>query len=262
MLPSPFAAIMHPLFKSAKPPSPPPRYPVAAKVPEIEDANLAALYYGQRMGGDFYDFIRVGPRRVLFGLLDVAGRFQENCEIISSAQETFRTRGPELLGGPDINEADGMTELCLELNRVVLKNVNGIRACPAFAGCYNEDLGVVCYFNAGHTPGLLRDETGVIELPATGLPLGLFSHATSDARMVALDPSAVLMLVSRGIVEAKCKGEELGLERLKENFQKTTAATAKEFCLTVLDQVKEFMCTPPTHDDVTAMALMRNAKAV
>ena len=78
--------------------------------------------------------------------------------------------------------------------------------------------------------------------------------------MVAMEPGAVLLLASRGIVEAKCKGEEMGLPRLKEIFQDTTAASAKEHCLTVLDQVQEFMCTPPTHDDVTALALLRSNK--
>lgn len=249
---------MRSFFKSEKP-LPPVPFPVSAKVPEINDAELAAVYYGQRMGGDFYDFIRVAPNRILFGLLDVAGRFEENRGIISATQETFRTRGAELFAGQDINESESMTELYIELNRTVLSK-GGLRACPAFAGCYNEDLGVICYFNGGHTPGLVRDATGVSELPATGLPLGLFSHATCDALMVALDPSAVILLASRGVVEAKCKGEELGIPKLKENFQGTTAATAKEHCITVLDQVKEFMCTPPTHDDVTALALLRAAK--
>ncbi len=247
---------MRSFFKSVKPALPAP-FPVSATVPALTEAELAAVYYGQRMGGDFYDFIRVAPNRVLFGLLDVAGRFEENRGIITATQETFRTRGVELFSRPEINEAEAMTELYIELNRTVLGKT-GLRACPAFAGCYNEDLGVVCYFNGGHTPGLVRDGTGVTELPATGLPLGLFSHATCDALMVALDPSAVMLLVSRGIVEAKCKGEEMGMPKLKGIFQGTSAASAKEHCLTIIDKVQEFMCTPPTHDDVTALALLRS----
>jgi serine phosphatase RsbU (regulator of sigma subunit) len=247
------------LFHSEEKPKLPPRNPVASKVPELDDAELAALYYGQRMGGDFYDFIRVSPNRVLFGLLDVAGRFELNSGIISATQDVFRKRGAELFGNPDINEADSMAELSLELNRTVIASGTSLHACPAFVGCYNEDLGLICYVNAGHTPGLVRDGKGISELPATGLPLGLFSHATSESKMVALEPGAILLLVSRGIVESKCKGEEMGMDKLKEDFQKTTASTAKEHCLSVLDKVKEYMCAPPTHDDVTALALLRNA---
>ena len=138
-----------------------------AEVPELHAAQLAAAYYGERQGGDLHDFVRVTPNRVLFGLLDMAGRLEENSAIVSAAQQTFRTRSQELFSAEDVNEADAMAELCLELNRAIMAAEGGIRSCPAFAGCYNEDLGTICYFNAGHTPGLLRDLSGITELSAT-----------------------------------------------------------------------------------------------
>jgi len=237
------------------------RDPVEAQVPELEDANIAAVYYGQRMGGDLYDFIRVGPTRVLFGLLDVAGRVEENREIVAAAQATFRSTGAERFAEDDVNPAEAMIEVCLQVNRTILKAAGRTCSCPAFAGCYDESLGTVVYFNAGHTPGLVRDNAGVSELPATGLPLGLFSHTTCDASTVFLSQGAALLLVSRGIVEAKCGNEELGLDSVKKGFRETTAANSKELCLSVLDRVKQFMCVPPTHNDVTALALFRTNAA-
>jgi phosphoserine phosphatase RsbU/P len=244
----------------------PVRDPVQATAPDLKGANLSAVYYGQRMGGDFYDFLRVSPTRILFGLLDVAGRLEDNHEIISAAQNTFRTSGAELFAGEDINESEAMVELCLRMNRTILQTAGRVHSSPAFAGCYDERLGTVCYFNAGHTPGLVRDITGISELPATGLPLGLFSHSTSDCSTVVLQPGATLLLVSRGIVEAKCGSEELGLDQVKTRFERSTAEHSKDLCLGVLNQVQEFMCVPPTHNDVTALALVRehgtDAKAV
>ncbi len=238
----------------------PPRSPVQADVPELQQASMAAAYYGQRMGGDFYDFQRVSPNRVLFGLLDVAGRMEENQEIVRAARDTFRLTGAELFSKDEVNEAEAMIELCLQLNRTILQSAGGVRSCAAFAGCYDENLGTVCYFNAGHTPGLVRDTSGVSELGATGLPLGLFSHTTSDASTVGLEPGATLLLVSRGIVEAKCNREEFGLESVKNGFQKSTAESAQDLCLSVLQHVQDFMCIPPTHNDVTALALSRAAQ--
>jgi sigma-B regulation protein RsbU (phosphoserine phosphatase) len=232
--------------------------PTPAQVPELHDAQLAAVYYGQRLGGDFYDFTRVSSTRVVFGLLDVAGRVDESRGILCDAQQVLRTRACELLADDDVNEAEAMVTLALELNRTVLKGAKGARPCPAFAGCYNEALGLVCYFNAGHTPGLVRDGGGVTELPASGLPLGLFSHSTWDAPMVALAPGARLLLVSRGLVEGKRKGEEFGLDRLKTSFQASTAESAKEVCLSAIDSIKQFMGTAPTHNDVTALSLVRD----
>jgi serine phosphatase RsbU (regulator of sigma subunit) len=234
-----------------------PREPTQAEVPDLHAAQMAAAYYGERQGGDLYDFVRVTPNRVLFGLLDMAGRLEENSAIVSAAQQTFQTRSPELFSADDVNEADAMAELCLELNRTIMAAEGGIRSCPAFAGCYNEDLGTICYFNAGHTPGLLRDMTGITELPATGLPLGLFSHATCEAPLVALPPGAALLLVSRGLLEGKRRREEFGLERVKTGLQQGTNETAQELCATVIDDMQHFMRKAPTHNDVTALALVR-----
>jgi len=233
--------------------------PVHSLAPEVRGAEMAAVYYGERVGGDFYDFIRVSPSRVVFGLLDVAGRSEHNRAIVTAVQQTFRAESQRLLADDDVNEADAMTELCLKLNHTVLDVAGEVRSCPAFAGCYNEDLGLTCYFNAGHTPGLLRDSTGITELPATGLPLGLFSHATCDSFMAALPPGAALVLVSRGVVEAKGKGEELGLSGVKGLLSKAGPARARGLCLEVITGVRQFMGTPPTHNDVTVLSLIRDA---
>jgi serine phosphatase RsbU (regulator of sigma subunit) len=250
---------MRALFHFEEAPLVPVRDPVHSDVPELHGAELASVYYGRRMAGDFYDFFRVSPSRILFGLLDVAGGLADTRAIVSAAQHTFRTVGAELFAHKDINETDAMMELCLQLNQAILKTAEGVRSCPAFAGCYDENLGVVCYFNAGHTPGLTRDHNGISELPATGLPLGLFSHMISNASMVALEPGAVLLLASRGIVEGKHKSEEYGLQRVREVLQQSNAASPKELCTSVLDQVQRFMGAAPTHNDVTALALTRNS---
>src|SRR5271170_6129553 len=96
-----------------------PQEPVQAEVPELHSAQIAAAYCGERQGGDLYDFVRVTPNRVIFGLLDIAGRLEQNSAILSAAQQTFRSRSPELFSAEDVNEADAMAELCLELNRSI-----------------------------------------------------------------------------------------------------------------------------------------------
>jgi serine phosphatase RsbU (regulator of sigma subunit) len=235
--------------------------PVQAKIPDLEDAAFGAFYYGQRRGGDFYDFVPLDNGRVLFALLDVAGPLAQNRAIICAVQSSFRTEGAALFAGDDINESEAVIELCIRLNRSIFAAADGLRSCPAFVGCYQEDTGIVCYVNSGHTPGLVRDGDGIAELPATGLPLGLFSHAPGDACVVALEPGAALLLVSRGVVEGKRKGEEFGLDRIKDVFQQTAAESPKELCLTVLNGLRQFMNTPPTHDDVTSLALVRISRS-
>jgi len=236
--------------------------PVQTPFPVIEGAEIAALFAGNRVGGDFYDAFRVSPERILFGMLDVAGRRTENSGILDKAQTLFRTLGCELFTGDDINESNAMTEVCLRLNRCIMEAAGGVRSCPAFIGCYHEKFGTLCYTNAGHTPGLVRDASGISELRSTGLPLGLFSHATSDAPTIGLAKGAVLLLVSRGVVDSKCKGGradklEFGLDRVKDHLSQDRSAGAREVCTSILQSVSEFTCDPLGHDDETALAFLR-----
>jgi serine phosphatase RsbU (regulator of sigma subunit) len=244
-----------------KAPRPAIRQPARIAIPRMKDAEMAAVYHGERLGGDFYDFLRVSPHLILFGLLDVAGRHKENGNIVRAAQQTFRTMGRKLFASDDINEANAMIELSLQLNQTIMQAAGGVRSCPAFVGAYNESLGTVCYSNAGHTPALLRDHNGIIQLQATGLPLGLFSHVTHDAPTAALEPGAALLLVSRGVTEGRCGSEEFGLTRVQGSFQKANTNDAEQLCGAILDSVEQFMCAPPTHNDITALALVRAVAA-
>lgn len=238
--------------------------PVPTVFPTIQGADLAAVFVGKRLAGDFYDSIRVSPERVLIGLLDMAGRRDDNRNLLIAAQEVFRNFGTELFSRTDINESDAMTELNLSINRRLIEVSSGVRSCPAFIACYHEKFGTLCYTNAGHTAGLLRDSTSVSELGSTGLPLGLFSHATADARIVGLEKDAVLLLVSRGLVA--CEGphhngspDEFGLDRVKHVFQSAPAQDARSLCASILNSVADFSGNLPLCDDRTALALVRTS---
>jgi len=253
---------MRSLFRS-RAPAPTSVEPVPTVFPKIAGADIAGAFAGQRVAGDFYDSIRVSPERVLFGLLDVAGRRDDNRGILAAAQEIFRKNGSELFSRPDLNESDAMTQLCLHLNRKLIEVARGVRSCPAFIACYHEKFGTLCYTNAGHTPGLLRDGTGITELASTGLPLGLFSHATCDAPTVGLAKGAALLLVSRGLIE--CEGRkddstgEFGLEQAKQLLLTAPTANAQALCAFILDAIGKFSAATPICDDRTALAFVRTA---
>jgi phosphoserine phosphatase RsbU/P len=247
------------LFESGVPQ---PVEPVAATFPKIIGAEIAGATFDNRAAGDFYDCFRVGDERILFGLLDLAGRRDDNRQVLEAAQKMFRSLGSKLFSPPDLNESQAMVELCLELNRAIMEESSGVHSCPAFIGCYHERLGTVCYTNAGHLPGLLRDSTGVAELSSTGLPLGLFSHATCDAPTVGMEKGAALLLVSRGVVERISKSEsgeenEFGLERTKEFLRSDASHTAYSLCTAVLQAVGSIDGNARAGDDMTALALMR-----
>jgi len=254
---------MHSLFHSRDRETRAAPEPVPTVFPAIAGAEVAAVFVGQRVAGDFYDAIRVSPERVLIGLLDVAGLNQENRAVLSAAQEIFRTLGTQLFSGSDINESEAMIDLNLRINRRLAETSSGVRSCPAFIACYHEKFGTLCYTNDGHTPALLRDSSGITELDSTGLPLGLFSHATSDARIVGLEKAAALLLVSHGVVSCESgrngSSERYGLDRVKQLLQQATISDAHSLCASVLNSLAEFTGHAPACDDRTALALVRTS---
>jgi sigma-B regulation protein RsbU (phosphoserine phosphatase) len=238
-----------------------PALPSDATFPPLSGAEIAGLVIGERLGGDLYRFLRANHCRVLFGLLDVAGQREENLAIVEAARQTFDDEGSRRFADPEVNEADALMEFCLDLNATIRRTAAGVRSCAGFVGCYNEDLGTICYVNAGHTPGLLRDASGITELPATGLPLGLFAASTYEAPTAALQPGASLLLVSRGVVEASAKKEEFGLGRVKQQFQSAPPDNARQIASSILNAVEQFSASKPRQNDITALALARQAKS-
>lgn len=234
--------------------------PSVAELPVLAGADIAGLVHGKRVGGDFYQFARASSERVVFGLLDVAGDAGENRGIVEAAREAFRKEGPACFASEEVNEADAMMEFCHALNTSIRKSAAGVRTCAAFIGCYNESLGTVCYVNAGHTPGLLRYNSDVSELAATGMPLGLFSASTYEAPTAAVPRDGALLLVSRGVVEASRKREEFGLQRLIQSFQRTPLVSAHGVASAALQAVQEFTQADAVKNDLTALALVRPAK--
>ena len=198
---------------------------------------------------------------MIFVVLDIAGKRDFAFHVAATVQAVFRQMTVELFHPEHINESDAMTELVLSLNRSIMEITGTAHMSACFAGCYCEELGTLCYVNAGYTPALVRDSHGITELPASGLPLGLFMHAAQDALMTVLEPGAVMLLFSRGLMEARNKRSEFGIERVKKILAVSQTIAAEGLCNEVLDSALAYMHGRPIDNDLSTLALMRLAKA-
>ncbi len=238
--------------------------PVPTVFPTIDGADIAAVFVGKRVAGDFYDSIRVSPERVLIGLLDVSGRRAENRSILNVAQEIFRKSGSEIFAKADINESEAMTELTHLINRGLIEIASGVRSCPAFIACYHEKFGTLCYANAGHTPALIRDHSGISELDSTGLASWTVfpchrrrPHRRFGERFLAsgrFPRSHRMRDPHQWIIGRVWPGT-----RVKSLLQSAPATDAKALCTSILNAAAEFEGDVPLCDDRTALALVRTA---
>jgi sigma-B regulation protein RsbU (phosphoserine phosphatase) len=256
-------------------PAPVLRKPVPTSLPALPSANLAALYRAARVGGDFYDFLQVDGSKLLFVMLDIAGKREAALHIAAAAQDLFRQGGSKIFASDDVEDSQAVTRLLLDMNRAIIAAAGGVCCAPAFLGCYDETISTLTYINAGHTPAVLKDEEGTLLLEANGLPLGLFSHSTHDSQFCALGPGAAVVLVSKGLVETKGASDDFGLDRVQSILGSGRFDSADEICKAILGAVEAYERRPSRFgpslhipgfgdhepNDITTLALMRCAAA-
>lgn len=197
--------------------------------------------------GDFFDALAVDCEHLVFLLMDVAGPRISALNLAAFVQDEFRSRAPELFSH-ERNPAAALSELCLHLNCTILETAGRAHLAAALLGIFNGEDGTLSYVNAGHVPGLLLAADSTEFLESTGLPLGLFSHATHEACFRVIPRGGALLMASRGVVEAR--GESGILECLSRSPEfgaggllKATAGVsrvAQPLCRTVLDTATLF----------------------
>lgn len=239
-------------------PKPNLRMPRPAVLPDREELSVSALYRGSRLGGDFFDFVQINTKRLLFLLSDVAGHRAEAMHIAAALQDVLSERVSALMEAEDANVSDAVSELALELNRLVIQAAGGVRPAPTFLGCLDEQFGLLHYVNAGHTPALVRSSNETIQLSPTGLPFGLFSHATHDAAVSVIAPGSSIVLVSKGVIEASSGKQEFGAERVREIIEARRFHSAQHLCHDLLESAVRFSDQPSRFGPQFSIAGFRN----
>jgi serine phosphatase RsbU (regulator of sigma subunit) len=232
----------------------------------VDGLDLHAQYYVDRMGGDFFDAVRVGSR-VVFLLSDIAGRRSEAGPIAARTQEVFRAKAAELFGAGDVNLMEGTELLVQAINLAITGPAKAIHFAPTLVGCYDVQLGVLAYVNAGGQTAAIRDSDGTRLLPDVAMPLGLFTHLIYDASMQAFEPGAMLLIVTKGVTESIRGGVPFGAGRVMEVLRSSKQASSAEVCHEVLDAANRFeqgewerlaFWRKRVREDMTALAMVRS----
>jgi serine phosphatase RsbU (regulator of sigma subunit) len=244
------------------------RTPLPTALPPLNGLDLHARYFSSRTGGDFFDAVAAGPH-VVFFLTDIAGTRDQAHTIASAAQDTFRLRVPQLFTTEVINMMDTLGILAHEVNQTIYDAAGGSRLAPTFLGCYNLHLGLLAYINSGGQPAIFRDSDGTRVLGHVTMPLGLFTHLTFEPAIQAFEPGARLLLVTKGILEARRGRDQFGVERVTAVLENFPNGSAFDLCGVTLEDAHEFrkapwyslerlpFTKPDSVDDLTAVALVR-----
>src|SRR3954462_7158482 len=143
------------------------------ELPNLREWQIAAYYGPARVvGGDFYDFIDLGEGRIGVVVGDVTDKGVPAALVMARTHSILRAEAPRLVEpGKVLARANEL--LVPEMPaRMFVTCLYGVFV-PALSGVLEPATGRFVFANAGHNLPYVRSTEGVVELRATGLPLGL-----------------------------------------------------------------------------------------
>lgn len=166
-------------------------------LPQVEGVTFDAVYLPSsteaQVGGDWYDAFQLEDGTIAVTAGDVTGRGANAAVIMGKVRN--------LLAMAPCYERDPAR--ILDTVESVLSRRYPDAIVTAFLGFIDADRKSMLYANAGHPSPLLRRSTGVEELYAEGLPIGVRREVEpSSAHSVDLSDARMLVLFTDGLTES------------------------------------------------------------
>jgi sigma-B regulation protein RsbU (phosphoserine phosphatase) len=199
------------------------------------------------VGGDYYDFLDLGPGRVGLVLADISGKGFSAALLMASLQASLRSRSAQA--------GDSLAPQLAEVNQLLHASSQTHHYATLFLGVYDDGSRRLHYANCGHNPPmLLRAEGGDVErLSPTGMVVGLMEPWSCETAEVGLQTGDTLVVFSDGATDALTDdGEEFGEKRLLETVQAHIEKPVAELLGAVVDTVRRFSGTEQ-EDDLTLL---------
>jgi serine phosphatase RsbU (regulator of sigma subunit) len=227
--------------------------------PRVDGADFAATSVpARRIGGDYYDFVELGDRRIGIALADVSGKGVAAALIMSVVQASLRIISSEGDVPPP--------RLVARMNEFVYRSTSASKYATFFYAELDGGCRQLRYVNAGHNaPFLLRAAAGrstesglpeIEQLSVGGTVVGMFPEVRYDEATVDLGRGDVLLVFTDGVPEAhNAENEEFGEERLLQLLRQTAHLSANEISARISAEMKNWIGDAEQYDDLTSIVM-------
>ena len=223
-------------------------------VPDLPSWHVAAFYRPARtVGGDFYDFIPLPDGRVMFVVGDVTDKGIPAALVMASTHALLRGAAPRLVSPGAV---------LAHVNDLLCADIPAHMFVTCLALVLDPLSGKVEFANAGHDVPYVRTGSGVAELRARGMPLGLMPGMEYEEKTFQFQPGDCALLHSDGLAEAHAPDREMfGFPRVADLAGRGPSGEELiDLCLTELAAF-----TGPEaeqEDDITLVCLERTMSAM
>jgi len=214
-------------------------------LPAVKTLDYAGVCIQARhVGGDYYDFLTLGPERLGLLIGDISGKGIAAALLMANLQANLRSQ---------FSLARDEPHTFLQcVNQLFYENtVDSAYATVIFAE-YDGIERRLRYANCGHLSALLLHPDDSLErLQSTGTVLGLFKDWNSPTVECQLSPGDILALYTDGVTESfNPDGEEFGEERLVDALKRHRELPARVIISSIVADIQRFS-PDEQHDDIT-----------
>ena len=231
----------------------------------IPGLTISALCRPAReVGGDYYEFIPLGGRRIGLLVADVAGKGASAALYMAELKGLILSLG-QIYESP--------RTLLIETNRIMAGTLDARTFITMIYAVADLDAGTLTYARAGHTPLLYASANGAADAPGEsamdvhvltpdGLVVGLAGLETQfddllEERRIDIHPGDVAVLFTDGVSEAMNEANDLfGETRLQQVIAAHGDLPPDALRDRIVQAIETFVGTADQHDDMT-MVLLR-----
>ena len=220
--------------------------------PEAKTLEYAGLcLQARQVGGDYFDFLDLGQRRVGLVIGDVSGKGIAAALLMANLQANLRSQCTLALRHPEL--------FLQSVNRLFYDNTVDSAYASLFFAAYDDQSRRLRYANCGHLSGLiLRPDNTCQRLDSTGTLLGLFQNWECRFDEFELAPGDLMALYTDGVTEAHNReGQEFGEESFIESLRRHRDRPCQSAIEAIAEEVRA-LNPDHQHDDIT-MILARCA---
>jgi phosphoserine phosphatase RsbU/P len=223
------------------------------------------------VSGDYYDFLLLGPERLLLAVGDVSGKGISAALLMATIHSAVRAYSAE--GAPALRQVQAVgagpvlvselesglpgaevspgTLLSL-LNHQLYYSTPQEKYATLFVAMYEAEQRRLNFSNAGHLPPLVLAESGPIKrLEDGGTVVGLFDQLNYDESLIQLRPGDIFLAYSDGVTEPENDFGEFGEQRLIDLVQENRDLPLARISEIITAAVDDWIGGKEQPDDVT-----------
>ena len=216
--------------------------------PDNDDYGIyAQMIAAKEVGGDFYDFYKLGDDKIAFLVADVSGKGIPAAMFMMTAKTIIK----------DLAESGmSVNDIFTRANEKLCENNESGMFVTAWMGILDIKTGLLQFANAGHNPPLIKRADGSFEYlkARTGFVLAGMEGIRYRANELTLAPGDRIFLYTDGVPEATNVDNKLyGEQRLLEFINQNVTTKATELLPALKASIDEFVGQAPQFDDITML---------